>query len=182
MRGWPVFPLVPALGSTHSAAGCPALFAGFIATMAESDFSGPFIIGFGSSPSRCGPAAGTRAAGQTGDLPVPVQGACVHARFYDHAGSDRALAITRPSVLPSAYANGVGTQDKVSIAAQWLACTFPCRRFADTSRMPAHDSGPMWFAIPSSQWTCTTYSLPVSRRTPDLLSATHAPPVSRWDF
>jgi hypothetical protein len=23
----------------------------------------------------------------------------------------------------------------------------------------------MWFAIPSSQWTCTTYSLPVSRRT-----------------
>jgi hypothetical protein len=25
--------------------------------------------------------------------------------------------------------------------------------------------GPMWFATPSSQWTCTTYSLPVSRRT-----------------
>jgi len=23
----------------------------------------------------------------------------------------------------------------------------------------------MWFAIPSSQWTCTTHSLPVSRRT-----------------
>jgi hypothetical protein len=31
--------------------------------------------------------------------------------------------------------------------------------------MRAHGSGPMWFAIPSSQWTCTTYSLPVSRRT-----------------
>ena len=26
-------------------------------------------------------------AGQTRDLPVPVQGACTHARFYDHAGS-----------------------------------------------------------------------------------------------
>ncbi|MER9852362.1 hypothetical protein NKJ55_34835, partial [Mesorhizobium sp. M0106] len=26
-------------------------------------------------------------------------------------------------------------------------------------------SGPMWIAIPSSQWTSTTYSLPVSRRT-----------------
>jgi len=25
--------------------------------------------------------------------------------------------------------------------------------------------GPMWVATPSSQWTCTTYSLPVSRRT-----------------
>src|SRR5262249_42392032 len=32
-----------------------ALFAGFIATMTRSDFSGPCIIGFGSSPSRCGP-------------------------------------------------------------------------------------------------------------------------------
>jgi hypothetical protein len=29
--------------------------AGFIATMPGSDFSGPFIIGYGSSPSRCGP-------------------------------------------------------------------------------------------------------------------------------
>jgi hypothetical protein len=31
--------------------------------------------------------------------------------------------------------------------------------------MPAHGLGPMWVATPSSQWTCTTYSLPVSRRT-----------------
>ncbi len=31
------------------------LFAGFIATMAWSDFSCPCIIGYGSSPSRCGP-------------------------------------------------------------------------------------------------------------------------------
>ena len=27
-----------------------------------------------------------RAFGRSGDLPVPVQGACVHARFSDHAG------------------------------------------------------------------------------------------------
>src|SRR5262249_53457105 len=32
-----------------------ALFAGFIATMTRSDFSCPGIIGYGSSPSRCGP-------------------------------------------------------------------------------------------------------------------------------
>jgi hypothetical protein len=31
----------------------------------------------------------------------------------------------------------------------------------------------MWFAIPSSQWTLTTYSLPVSRRTPTLSGALH---------
>ena len=54
---------------------------------------------------------------------------------------------------------------KYAFAAQWLACAFPCRRFADTLAVPAHGSGPMWFATPSSQWTCTTYSLPVSRRT-----------------
>ena len=63
---WPAFPLVPALGSTGSAAvgsaadcsaaGCSALFAGFTATMTESDFSCPCIIGYGSSPSRCGPS------------------------------------------------------------------------------------------------------------------------------
>src|SRR6266516_6654324 len=61
---WSAFPLVPALRSTGSAATSPAdasavdffaLFAGFTATMARSDFSSPSIIGFGSSPSRCGP-------------------------------------------------------------------------------------------------------------------------------
>src|SRR6201993_4262445 len=54
--GWFAFPLVPALRSTDSAADCSALFAGFPATMARSDFSRPCIIGYGSSPSRCGPA------------------------------------------------------------------------------------------------------------------------------
>src|SRR5215204_6071029 len=63
---WFAFPLVSALRSTGSAAACPVtdrsaagrttLFAGFTATMAESDFSCPCIIGYGSSPSRCGPS------------------------------------------------------------------------------------------------------------------------------
>jgi hypothetical protein len=58
------FSLASALRSTASAAGRPALFGGFIATMAESDFSCPCIIGFGSSPSRCGPV-GSAACGRT---------------------------------------------------------------------------------------------------------------------
>src|SRR5215813_1676792 len=82
---WLAFPSASALGSTDSAAGCPALFVGFPATIAESDFPRPFIIAYGSSPSRCGPERRT-AAGQTWDLPVPVQGASAHARFFDHAG------------------------------------------------------------------------------------------------
>jgi hypothetical protein len=47
---WSAFPLVSALGSTNSAADHSALFVGFPATMAESDFSRPCIIGYGSSP------------------------------------------------------------------------------------------------------------------------------------
>jgi hypothetical protein len=74
---WPAFPLVSALRSTGSAAvtstadcsaGCSALFAGFTATMARSDFPRPCIIGYGSSPSRCGPGRHT-ACGQTQDIP-----------------------------------------------------------------------------------------------------------------
>ena len=34
-----------------------------------------------------------------------------------------------------------------------------------SSRTPAHGSGTTWIATPSPQWTFTTYSLPVSRRT-----------------
>ena len=49
------FPLVPALRSTGSATSA-VLLADFIATMAGSNFSGPCIIGYCSSPSRCGPA------------------------------------------------------------------------------------------------------------------------------
>ena len=56
---WLAFPSAPALGSTDSAADRSALFAGFTATMAESDFPRPCIIGYGSSPSRCGPRGTT---------------------------------------------------------------------------------------------------------------------------
>src|SRR6266849_11106261 len=62
---WSAFPLVSVLGSSGSAAAGPTtdcsaagratLFAGFTATMTESDFSCPCIIGYGSSPFRCGP-------------------------------------------------------------------------------------------------------------------------------
>src|SRR5215831_19582263 len=49
------FPSALALRSTDSAANYSVLFAGFIATMARSDFSSPYIAGVGSSPSRRGP-------------------------------------------------------------------------------------------------------------------------------
>src|SRR5262249_31671438 len=52
---WFACPLARALGSTRSAADRSALSASFAATMAESDFPRPCIIGYGSSPSQCGP-------------------------------------------------------------------------------------------------------------------------------
>src|SRR5947208_8134423 len=68
---------VPLLPSTGSAAGCPALFAGFAGIISESDFFVPFIIGYGLRPSRCGP--GTASQGGDEDIPVPAQEVCVHA-------------------------------------------------------------------------------------------------------
>src|SRR5262245_49448589 len=56
--------------------------------MAESDFPHPYVIGYGSSPSRCRPDR-FPATGRTWDLPVPVQRASTHARFFDHAGSSK---------------------------------------------------------------------------------------------
>src|ERR1700737_126807 len=43
---WSAFPLVSVLGSTGSATDCSALFVGFMATITESDSSGPCIVGY----------------------------------------------------------------------------------------------------------------------------------------
>jgi len=43
--------------------------------------------------------------------------------------SARVSALKR---LAFRYTDSVGTRNLFSIAAQWLACTYPCRRFADT--------------------------------------------------
>ena len=44
----------------------------------------------------------------------------------------QALAIARPSVLPSAVSNASAPETLHIFAAQWLACALPCRRFAPT--------------------------------------------------
>jgi hypothetical protein len=78
------FPLVPPLRSTGSAAACAALFVRFIATMGKSDFSGPFISGFGLRPSQSGPGLGKPR--RPGDIPVSAQEMSVHARVFYDAG------------------------------------------------------------------------------------------------
>src|SRR6202008_3307937 len=97
-----------ALHSIGSAANCSALFTHFPATTTESDFPRPFVIGYGSSPSRCGPSR-FAAVGRTRDLPVPAQEASANARFFDHAGlSRRADASVHVAFR---LRNSVGAQD-----------------------------------------------------------------------
>ena len=69
---WPAFPLVPVLGSTGSAAFAPALFAGFTATMTESDFSCPVhhrlrLLAF---PMRAGNGSAAPVRPETSQLPM----------------------------------------------------------------------------------------------------------------
>ena len=57
----------------------------------------------------------------------------------------------------------VGTWDYFSRLNGWPMHS-PADASPTPSRAPAHGLGPMWIATPSSQGTCTLYSLPVSRR------------------
>src|SRR5664280_549831 len=157
---WFAFPSAPALGSTGSAAVLlPALFVGFPATLARSDFLGSFIIGFGSSPSRCGPVV---LSGQTQDLPVPIRRACAHARVSDHAEpGGRSRCRLRSYCFPRQRPCLRSEQESFSRLYGWPVRT-PVNASPPPSRTTAHDSGPLWFATPSVQWTLTTYSSPVS--------------------
>src|SRR6516162_508833 len=75
------------------------------------------------------------------------------------------LALTLLDILPST------TQTASAPGIRFLSRLngWPARSPADASptpsRTPAHGSGPMWIATPSSRRTSTSYSLPVSRRT-----------------
>jgi hypothetical protein len=60
--------------------------------------------------------------------------------------------------------HGVGTQNETLSRLNGWPMRSPVNASPKPSRAPAHDSGPMWIATPSSQGTCTLYSLPVSRR------------------
>ena len=155
---WSAFLLVPVLGSTGSAADCSALFVGFLATTTGSDFSGPFINGFDSSSSHCGPAV---VAGQPRDLPVPVRKASAHARVFDHAGPGGGLAVSSSSVLPSALTNASAPSVILFTRLNGWPVHAPADASPASSRRPTHGSGSMRFATPSSWRTCTAYFSPV---------------------
>src|SRR4029077_4124722 len=84
-----------------------------------------------------------------------------------------------PECVAFHHMHGVGTQNrKLSRLNGWPMRT-PVNASQRPSRATAHDSGPMWIATPSSQGTCTLYSLPVSRRFAYGFPNAHNLPVSR---
>jgi len=87
-----------ALGSIDSAGTEVPLFADFTATIAESDFSMPGIIGYGF-PFLCVPAT---TAGWHGDLPGPGAVRTYVPWVLRHRGIPAPLAISVDWMLPSA--------------------------------------------------------------------------------
>ena len=159
---WSAFSLVPPLGSTCSSAARAASFAGFIATMGKSDFSGPFIVGFGLRPSRRGPCKTPQ--GQSRDIPVPEQGASAHARVFDDA---EPTYVSRSRHGPYCLLqDGKHRRSEVGFRRSMAGLRYPLStlRFAPHGS-PRMNSGAVWFATPSPQRTFTSYLLPVSRRT-----------------
>lgn len=79
--------------------------------------------------------------------------------------------MARSAMLPSAMRTASAPEILSISRLNGWAARYPADASPAPSRMPAHGSGPMRFAIPSSWWTLTIYSLPVSRRTLILIEA-----------
>ena len=124
-----VFSSASPLPSTASAAACAALFGGFAGTTGLSDFPCSSISGVRPQPSLSGPP-GDQPDGRAWDLPVLAHGDSAHARVLRPRGVRRQLAITLPAMLPSAYADNVGTPMTMISRLNSPACTYPCQRFA----------------------------------------------------
>ena len=127
----------------------PALFGGFTATTAECDFSGSCIGDYGSSPSRRGPSA-QRGFRPTRRPPGSRTWSVHTCQVLRPRRVAQALALALLDMLPSATqtasAPGISFLSRLN---GWPARS-PTDASPTSSRMPAHGSGPMWFAIPSS--------------------------------
>jgi hypothetical protein len=87
-------------------------------------------------------------SGRTRDLAVPAQGTSAHARVSDHARSfRRSRWRAGPYRLPRKAP--CRTRDTLSRLNGWPMHS-PTDASPTPSRAPAHGSGPMWIATPSS--------------------------------
>ena len=86
----------------------------------------------------------------------------MHAWGLRPRGAWARLAMAARSVLPSVQANAVGAPDKTISRLNTQPALSPVNACPDASRQPSHDSGTVWFAIPSLSETFTRYTLPAS--------------------
>jgi hypothetical protein len=100
--------------------------------------------------------------------------------------AEQSLALTRLPVLLSTTltASAPWTNIKISRLNGWPAGS-PVNASSRTSRCATHDSGPVWFAIPSLLETFTLYSLSIYRRTnvlyfPFRRSVARTPGLKGW--
>ena len=134
--GWPAFPSAPALGSTGSDPDRSASFVCFAAAMAGPDFSCPFIVGYGSSPSRRDPAA--RAPRMDKRSPGFRAGSLSTSQGLKTTPGRTVLALLRRSAGTSS-APGMR---KLSRLNGWPMPP-PADASPPTSRSTAHGSGPV---------------------------------------
>ena len=120
------FPSAPALCYTGSAASATdvasALFVGFPAPIAGSDFSRSCIIGYGSSPPRCGPAAIDRAVERELSR-FPVTRSVCTCQGLRPRRAIWTLALSRPYVLPSASRTASAPEIRVFRGSMVGLCT-----------------------------------------------------------
>jgi hypothetical protein len=98
-------------------------------TTEPSDFPRSSISGVRPQPSPSGPPA-DQADERAWDLPVLAHGDSAHVQVLRPRGVRRQLAVTLPTMWPSASGDGVGTPEMVISRLNSPACTYPCQRFA----------------------------------------------------
>ena len=135
---WIVFPSALVLGSPPSAEGCPPAFARFVATTTRSDFSGPYIIGYGAMPSRCGPHGPCRwpATRSPGSRAGSVR-TCQGLRPRGVVGR---LALAPSAMLPSAVSTASAPRSRLSRLNGWPMRS-PVNASTHASRRAPHELG-----------------------------------------
>ena len=118
------------------------MFADFAATMAESDFCRPFIVGYGLPPFLCGP---TTTVGQSTDLPGPGGVRTNMLGFFDTVGFRPPIALAVERMQPSAQVTTSASQMLTFTVLNSPACSRPCQRLTTTLAGAAHDSGWRWW-------------------------------------
>jgi hypothetical protein len=103
----------------------------------------------------------------------PSTRSVLHARFSDPARSTAGSRNRRWSCCLPPLIRRRHPGSTLSRLNGWPAGS-PADASSTPSRTSAHGLGPMWIATPSSQWTLTTYSLPVSRRSSKTSLNVHA--------